>query len=385
MFSRMVFIIALLAAAPTSLQEVFTNCQINLVCRLAYPNLQERYHALRTRLDADPVEVEGVIITGAMFAEGLEALSAQSPGNVPAVIAAVEAGDGTILLATLQAVNAPPTPSDSVSPLAIPAEVVQPVGSVLGVALGMFSVLLLGFLLVRSVGMLGHFAWAQALQRTHWLPAVGSLALIITLIAIWASNGDHGLLHTAVEIVIPLVIALQAAMLFVPQTEPAIEIQAASQRPIHWVPLERLFLVFGLQTVSAILGVGLIAVLAPEETIALALTRWLPAALFLSSIAFVLTIHTGEVALGTVFVALFWGIMLAFGDLLLPPPALQPAQPFPVNIASAFVWMIHVYLQPDDLGSTLYLINRAILLGTGCMLYAAAFQRIGHIEKLLAK
>lgn len=383
MIKHILVAVTFLLLPPPALEEVFAECRADLVCRMAYPRLEERYNAEYERLSDKPVEIEGVTVDGVLFTQVITALSENAPGSVPAVIAAVEAGDEIALLQAAAIANTPLPDPDGELTFVITAHPMRPLGLGLALLLGTVVIGTLGVMTVHTTRLEQQLAWLMSFKRIHWLPVLASLLLVVGASIVRATGDDPASTALVVETVIPIIAALQASMLFVPGQEPALELQIASPRPIWWVPLERLLTVFATQTFVALVGVGVAAALYPDLDIVLALLRWIPPVLFLSAIAFTMTIHSKEVSLGAVFVALFWGIMLAFSEALLPPSPLQPAYPFPLSILTACSWMIHAYLQPDDMANTYYLINRVILLGSGCVLYMLSFMRLSNPENLL--
>ena len=171
---------------------------------------------------------------------------------------------------------------------------------------------------------------------------------------------------TVLALLLPLLTAVQAAFLFSPQDEPALEILLATPRPRSWLLSERLALLLALQ-----IGLGLLLSLglaggSLEAAIRLA-SAWLAPLLLLSGLAIVLTLAARRAVLGVLVTSLVWFAASLLGDLMV---ARWP-----------FTWPLHLFLAPDH---SLYSLNRWFLgLAGACLALAAAPILLANEEKLL--
>ncbi len=232
-------------------------------------------------------------------------------------------------------------------------------------------------------------AWRAGLGRVGWLPAaLSSLAVVVLIFWLpYAPDPVSGepLLDAAsvVEAVIPLAIAIQAALLFSPNDEPALEVLLATPRPFHWVLLERYVIVFALQAAVAAAGVALSSAVTGDVEVFSALARWLPAAIFMSGLSMFITMRSREVAMGIVVTILVCVITLVGRDAFLPIDL--GGQPFavPFDLIQPVTWIIHTYLRPDHATLADYAINRIVLIGAGCLLIGLAVYRLRDTEQML--
>lgn len=216
-------------------------------------------------------------------------------------------------------------------------------------------------------------AWRMSLLLAGWQAALASALAVAAGLALTSAleSSPAGLSITprVVETVVPLALSLQAAVLFSPETEPALEILLACPRPLAWALLERLAAVFAVG--AAIATAGSLAVLGLSGTGSLlqAEIRWIAPAVFLMGVAAFGTLMTRQGAYGTLLATLMWGGMLFGGDPLLTR--------FP------FLWPLHVYLQPEATPASLYLANRLTLFVLGLAFIALAAWTTRDEERLL--
>ena len=200
------------------------------------------------------------------------------------------------------------------------------------------------------------FTWLSSFQAVGWRLTAGS-ALGGILAWLGARAGFLPIESAnAVAVVLPVLAAVQAAFVFSPEDEPALEMTLALPRPVSWTLLERLTVLLISQS-----GIGLIASLLISidtgEPLASAMARWLPLLILLSGLAVCVTLITRRVALSLVVVALVWFTFILFGDFMVE--------------RWAFAWPLHFYLAPDH---AQYALNRwfLALLGVGLSAYAAS-------------
>lgn len=226
------------------------------------------------------------------------------------------------------------------------------------------------------------FAWRPSLRRVGLLvPALSALVLagLITYLAI----KDSPYQNMAVEIVIPLAAAAQAALLLSPNDEPALEVLLSTPRPAPWLLLERVAVVLALQGAVALVGMVASMAVSGETDVLLALARWLPPMLFFCGIATALSVRSRESALALAVTVLGWAGMLLARGLLLPAEAVGFTFPRPLDRIQPVLWLVHPYLQPGMLSTSDYVANRLVLAGVGCLLIALAADYLRDTEQTL--
>jgi hypothetical protein len=159
---------------------------------------------------------------------------------------------------------------------------------------------------------------------------------------------------TVVQILLPLFMATQAAAIFAPDDEPGLEIQLAATRPLSWLIVERLCVVFATYIVIGTIGAILSLVQNPQQDALYVLLGWIPSALFLSAIGFFVTVRSRVLLFGVVVSGFLWMAFGGFGDFFLPG---QPFD-FPLNIIQPFLWVMHLYPSLDDFIVRDFWINR---------------------------
>jgi hypothetical protein len=215
-----------------------------------------------------------------------------------------------------------------------------------------------------------------------WLP-IAATALGILSMMLTATNGTSLLPWSdkarVVESIVPLAIALQAALLLSPDDEPALEVLLACQRPMTWVLLERLAAVFIAQSGLALVGVALSLLISDQQDIAAALIRWLPPAIFLSAVGIYTTLRSRVAAFGVVVTGITWFAFIFFGIFFLPEqPVFRP-----LNYLQPFLWPFSPYLQPGDLTLGDYWLNRLCVSAAGIALLMLAAYQLRDEEQVL--
>jgi pimeloyl-ACP methyl ester carboxylesterase len=258
----------------------------------------------------------------------------------------------------------------------------RPPIQILGVLL--FGVALWG---VGSVGagyVRGHnqIAWRASLRRMGWLPLVlGGLGVfaLLTNTNLMPSEVD-GL--SAVQMIIPLIMGVQAAMLFSPDDEPGLEMLLVMARPITWLVMERLAVVVAAQSVVALFGITLTVVLRPEQNLIVLLLSWIGSALFLSGLGMYITIRSRQMVFGMAVIAFLWAAFALFSSLFLPGTG--EGWFFPLNLIQPFLWAIHVHARPADFSAMSdFWLNRAFLSVFGIALMVAALRDLRDSERVL--
>lgn len=230
------------------------------------------------------------------------------------------------------------------------------------------------------------FAWQMAQRMVGWMPA---LAACVALILGWVIGdvppeqlemAQLGFLShlRIVETIIPLAIGLQAAFLFSPDDEPALEVLIACPRPLSLLLMERLLALLVIQVVIALLGTFII-VTQLDAPVLTTLLRWLAPSLFLSGLGMWITLRSRTAILGLLMVGLT-GMALIFS-----PGAFIPGQPLPspFHYIQPFAWGIHAYMQPTMLVWNDYLLNRGLVAVIGILLMGLTVLELRNTEKIL--
>lgn len=161
----------------------------------------------------------------------------------------------------------------------------------------------------------------------------------------------------AVEIVIPLIAGLQAAFLFAPDDEPALELLLASPRPPAWLIYERLAALLIMQISSGLLWSLLIAALPNMPTVTALVIAWLPPTLALIGLAAAITFVMRRSSFGLLVAIMIYLALLVAGDMAV------------MQWNSA--WVVHLFLQHDFAHllafmwnispDTIYAVNRLVV------------------------
>jgi pimeloyl-ACP methyl ester carboxylesterase len=230
----------------------------------------------------------------------------------------------------------------------------------------------------------GETAWRANLRRAGWLELVVSAAGIVAVIIVQHSDvSPWKIAVTPVEVIIPIILAIQAAVLFAPSNEPSLEIVLATRRPYIWIVVERLMVILALQFGLALLGIVANIFISGDTDVLLALARWIPPALFVAGVASIVTVRTREMGFGAIIGLLVWLVPLLGGQELLPASPLEHPFPPPLYLIQMLFWPIHPYFQPWFLTMPDYCLNRIVLTGAGCLLLGSALWQLRQEEWLL--
>lgn len=223
------------------------------------------------------------------------------------------------------------------------------------------------------------FAWKVSRRLVTWLPTV-TAAITMGLLLVTKTEPSDKL--RIAELIIPAALAVQVALAVAPTEDRTLEVIATCPRPVWWLPLERAALPAAAGTVLA-LGASLIAIMIvgqmPVRTFLLHLLRWIPPTLMFSGIALYVSIRTRQIALGALGTFLIWGTAAIAGKFLLPG---YPTF-FPLNYLQPLLWVFHPYLQPGELTSTDYLLNRVVVASVGVVLIIWIIRRMRNTEWLI--
>lgn len=217
-------------------------------------------------------------------------------------------------------------------------------------------------------------AWTMSWRLTSWVSTGMSagfvvLALILHDNSWWLAQFPTFAPLRVVESIVPLVAGIQAALLFSPSDEPALEVSLATPRPFAWVLLERLALLLLLQSTVALIGNAAALVIVGHGDVAAVMTRWLAPTLLLCGVGIMVTLTTREMALSALLVGGLWFGMLFFGDAMV--------------IRWPYLWPIHLYLPLGRMNGSDQLLNRLLLSGAGIGLITISAYRLRNSEHLL--
>jgi hypothetical protein len=232
-------------------------------------------------------------------------------------------------------------------------------------------------------------AWWASLRHAGWLPVVLSSAGVIGLI-VFRPMFDGAATSRApfdpsivVDAVIPLAIAVQAALLFAPDDEPALEVLLAAPRPIYWLLLERYVAVFLLQSAVALGGIAVGIAVSGDTQVLLAIARWAPAAIFMSGLSMIVTVRSREPAMAIVITLLVSFVTIAGRDALLPAELGGSFFLPPFDALQPWLWLVHPHLNPQRVVAADYALNRLVITGIGCALIALAAHHLRDTERIL--
>ncbi len=199
------------------------------------------------------------------------------------------------------------------------------------------------------------FAWRMSFRVMGWyFPLVSIIVLFVVMVFPETRS-------RTIEIVMPLIAGLQAAFLFAPDDEPALELLLSSPRPASWVIYERLAALLGIQVSIGLLWSLLISALPDMPDVPALVIGWLPPTLALIGLAAAITFVMRRSSFGVLAALFIYGALLFAGDMAV--------------MQWNFAWVVHLFLQRDfayALAMTwnsspdlLYFANRAVLMLVG--------------------
>ncbi len=226
-------------------------------------------------------------------------------------------------------------------------------------------------------------AWRAAFRHMGWMPLAALLVVGGLSAAATYTEDDPFLRGGVVTVLVPLLMALQAAAAFSPDDEPALEMTLAAPRPIAWLILERLAAIGLTYTLIALIGGAIILLRQPDlfsaTSLPVLLLAWVSPALFLTGIGVYVTLRSRMVAFGVVIVIVVWVIFGLFGRFLLPGLPV----PAPLSWIQPYLWPVHIFLTPQDLPAPSYAVNRLFLSSAGIVLLLAAVRSVRNTEGVL--
>mgnify|MGYP000037970488 CR=1 FL=1 len=250
------------------------------------------------------------------------------------------------------------------------------VGAIILGLIGLFGV---GQMLFVGLRDIRRTAWVIAFKKQGWMPLI---SLVVLLLLVWMNSSilpSDFVTVGVVQSIVPLLMAIQASLVFSPGDEPALEVQMAASRSTLWIVVERLLVVILTYSVIALIGIGLTLIIEPDQNMPVLLIGWLPPALFLSGLATYMTIRSRMVAMGALTIGFLWFIFGLFAPYFIP----GQSYPYPVGIIQPYMWSIHVHASLEDLTLADFWLNRAFLTGAGLSMMLAAVYELRDTEKLL--
>ncbi|MBL8115946.1 MAG: hypothetical protein JNJ78_00320 [Anaerolineae bacterium] len=214
------------------------------------------------------------------------------------------------------------------------------------------------------------FAWRFSFRATGWLMAFIGGWVVVGGLLINLSN-ERLLVDSlsSFDVVIPLFVGLNAALLFAPDDEPALEVLLAAPRPTPYLIYERVATLVIVQG-----GIGLIlsvvaSLTSTESNLAVIVLRWAAPAICMMGLCTLATLYSRRSAFG-VLVAVVICAAMAVGNAVILPV-------FPD------LWFLIFYVQPQDVSGQQYLINRLFLTAVGMGAMLMVIYRLRDVEKLL--
>lgn len=221
----------------------------------------------------------------------------------------------------------------------------------------------------RTMGQ-WRFAWKMSVRSTVLLMTFVSAAIVFALVVM--DLGDMVLAESSfngIEVLLPLIAGMSAALIFAPDDEPILELMLTSPRPMKWVLYERLIVLAGMQLLIGVVSSVVMSTQPSGEPIWQSIVRW-----FAPTVAIV----------GASLFASMWGRRTSYGVLMAIVICAGMAVANDVLlIRFPELWTIIFYVQPRDLPADQYLINRIILILIGVVLTVLVFYRLRDSEKLL--
>lgn len=225
--------------------------------------------------------------------------------------------------------------------------------------------------------------WRMMLRTFNWGYAVFTVAFVVaTQLMLDGTTGPMMGFERVrlVETLLPLTMALQAASLFSPDDEPALEITAACPRPLWWLLAERfafLLLIYTIIGTSLTLWLfsNIPEALRTESYLIIALLRWIAPALFLSFSAMWLTMQGRDAALSAMLIGFVWAALALMSQMFAPG---APELPL-IGWIQPYVWPFHPYMQPTFMPTPGdYWLNRAIVIAQGIPLGILSLRYLRH-------
>ncbi|NUM44945.1 MAG: hypothetical protein HUU38_09580 [Anaerolineales bacterium] len=221
------------------------------------------------------------------------------------------------------------------------------------------------------------FAWRASVQMQGWLsPAL----LLLIFLVVLPLDDEGGFVQTfpffadarLLEMVMPLAMGIQAALLFSPAEEKPLELLLVTKRPLAWLVIERLGVMLALQGGLALLATGVLSASgAVPGSVGVSIARWLAPGLLFAGLGVFVTLSTRQSLYGLGMVVLaFFGLQMTGPYVLTRWPDAWPVAPF---------------LDTASVSSGEYALNRAILIGIGLGLIGWGLRTLRDTETLFER
>ncbi len=205
-------------------------------------------------------------------------------------------------------------------------------------------------------------AWKMAYRCAGWGAPLLTVVLLggLYLVKMTRLRDFEASPLTLLTFALAMGAGVQAAQLFSPQEEPALELQLAAPRPVSWLVLERWGFVVGQQLVCGLLFTLGITVIGGAT---IEIGHWLASLLFFAGLGVAVSALTRRTAMGVLVVVLVGFLFQAAGDGLVKRiPVLWAVHPFLSSTAYyyefnrwflallgiALVWVVTGWRQNDE-------------------------------------
>jgi hypothetical protein len=214
------------------------------------------------------------------------------------------------------------------------------------------------------------FAWRASARAIGLLLLGGSgvLAFAFALLDAAGVIGADGVMRLGLELLLPMLFGLCAALLFAPEDEPTLELLLTAPRPMRWIIYERGLTLIGIAGAIGG-GASLWLALTGQVDFWMHLLRWLPPAVGVGGLAAFASLWGRRSSYGVLLVIVLCAGMAIGGETLL------------VRFPS--LWALVIYPAPGAFTPEQYAINRALLCVIGAVCAALVVWRMGDSEVLL--
>ncbi len=216
------------------------------------------------------------------------------------------------------------------------------------------------------------FAWRRAVMAVGWwLMPLGVLFMLIFGLLAEARDPIGQMIGvSAVAAVGALIGGVQASLILAPADDQAFEIVLAAPRPLAMILIERLIVLFVMNTVIAAIGAGLYTLVHPTgETVIDQLARWQPPFTAMVGLGMMIAIVGKKSGLGALLSILLVAAMLFGGFAFLG--------------LFDWAWALHLFLPVNQYSAEQLFVNRALLTGIGLALIVYSFTLMRNSETLL--
>lgn len=238
-------------------------------------------------------------------------------------------------------------------------------------------------MLLRGWGTTGHSEWRSIPWGANWRRVNWRWFALSTLLLGAAMLDTEGRFLpqgglSAVAVVIPLVMGMQAAAAFGIDDEPGLEMLLATPYGLRRIIVGRLLLVVIGQALIALIGGVILLITRPEQDATL-LLGWIPPAIFMAGLGLWISLRSRMMIAGIIISGGLWLVFTLFAAFFVPG---QPTIGL-LRFIQPFLWPFHLQATPDLLGAEAFAINRLFLLLAGLAMVTAALREIGDDEQVL--